>query len=262
MTMGDPMPPTPPISVVMTAYNAATTVGLAIASIIDQEFTDWELVFVDDGSEDGTLEVVSTVSDPRVRVIQMSRVGRSRAFNAAVDAARGSIIVVNDADDHSFPDRLGVQFQALTDASEVDVMGAQMRAFWGNRSWSLRYPEAHDDIVRELEAGRMPIAHAATAFRRSWFLDQGGLDESFARVEDFDLYYRARNTTRFAALSREVIRYRFKTLPFDTWRHDEDLHARACGRTPGAGGRRLGYARYRAAIWSQQRGLPIGRRTR
>jgi glycosyltransferase involved in cell wall biosynthesis len=250
----------PDASIVMTAYNAASTVAASIASILDQTHSSFELVFVDDGSTDDTLRIVSEIEDPRIVLISPGRLGRSGAFNKAVETARGPIIVVNDADDESLPTRIETQLDCFASHPDVDVIGGQMIAHYGAKEWLLRFPTTHDAIFRELDEGRMPIAHAASAFRRDWFLAQGGMNVAYTRVEDFELYYRSRRVTRFAAVPTAVLRYHFRTLGFSQWASDESLHAKVVhGGAPKAPPR-WSYLRYRAAVWAQQRQLGLGRR--
>ena len=251
-----PLPP-PSVSVVMTAYNAADTIGLAITSVLAQEFHNFELIVVDDGSTDGTGDVVRSFADSRIRLDSPVRMGRSAAVNHGVDLAGGEFIAIADADDIALPSRLCLQQAFMSAHPDVDVLGGQMTAFWGSRSWRLNYPLAHDLIVSELTAGRMPLAHPAAMMRRAWFLRVGGMNTQYSRIEDFDLYYRSRTVTRFAALPEPLINYRFKTLSFDRWQQDNALFLRAQGKQSITHWERLGYLKYRVAVATQKRGWKV-----
>lgn len=97
----------PRITVLMAAYNAAETIGRAIDSCVQQTFDDWELVVVDDASEDGTGSVVRGIDDPRVHLITFEHnQGEGAARNAAIDAALGAWFTILDADDAFLPTRL------------------------------------------------------------------------------------------------------------------------------------------------------------
>lgn len=97
----------PRISVVLPTWNRGGRVGHAIRSIIDQSFEDWELVVIDDGSEDGTGRVVKDFAHPRIKYHKIEHQNNiSRVRNIGNQLAQGEIIVVQDSDDLSFPDRL------------------------------------------------------------------------------------------------------------------------------------------------------------
>lgn len=254
--------PPPLVSVVMTAFNAEETIGPAILSVLAQELQDFELVIVDDGSTDTTADVVRSIVDGRIRLVSPGRLGRSAAVNHGVDLAEGDFIAIADADDVALPNRLRDQYQYMVAHPEVDVLGGQMTAIWGTRSWQLNYPLTHVLIVGELSAGRMPVAHPAVMMRKAWFLQVGGMNPEYSRVEDFDLYYRSRAVTRFAALPEPLINYRFKTLSFDRWRQDNALFLRAQGKKSTLPHEGLVYLKYRVAIATQKRGWNLTPRGR
>ncbi len=101
----------PKISVVMPCYNAAGTVARAIESICGQSFEDWELLVIDDGSSDGSAEIVESIAadDPRIRLIRREHEGVVGASNRGLLDARGDLIARMDSDDVSLPLRLEPQ---------------------------------------------------------------------------------------------------------------------------------------------------------
>jgi glycosyltransferase involved in cell wall biosynthesis len=101
------------IGVVTPAYNAAATIGVAIASLIAQSHKDWAMVVVDDGSTDGTADVVAAVSDPRIRMVQQANAGVSAARNRGALEAGGEAVLFLDADDFLAPDALARLAAAL-----------------------------------------------------------------------------------------------------------------------------------------------------
>jgi len=113
----------PKVSVIMPAYNAAPFLPRAIESVCAQTLTDWELIIVDDGSTDGTVEVVRDyLTDPRIRFLQNPQnMGPSHARNRALDVATGQWIALLDADDWYEPQRLE-KMVALAEAFEVSIV--------------------------------------------------------------------------------------------------------------------------------------------
>src|SRR5262247_778662 len=102
------MVPEPTISVILPVYNRAGTVGSAIRSVLQQDFANFELIVVDDGSTDGSADVVETFRDPRVKLIrQTSNAGGNAARNRGIDAARAPLIAFLDSDDEYLAHKLG-----------------------------------------------------------------------------------------------------------------------------------------------------------
>ncbi len=104
---------TPSISVVMPAFNAEPYIGAAIASVLAQDRSDWELIIVNDGSTDGTAQVIAGFADPRINVVHVANGGVSRARNTALDLARGDLICFLDADDLLPPGSLAARAELL-----------------------------------------------------------------------------------------------------------------------------------------------------
>src|SRR5437016_179026 len=103
----------PTFSVVMPALNAETTIGAAIRSVLAQTRTDFELLVVDDGSTDNTIDEVRRVADPRVRLLALKHRGVAVARNYAISEARARFVSMLDSDDLWLPSYLEVMGAAL-----------------------------------------------------------------------------------------------------------------------------------------------------
>jgi glycosyltransferase involved in cell wall biosynthesis len=114
------------VSVIMPAFNAGKFIDEAIASVLSQSLTDWELIVVDDGSVDGTAATASRKSDPRIRVLSQSNAGVSAARNAGLDIARGELVTFLDADDRLPPDSLLCRVTYLASHPEVDIVNGNI----------------------------------------------------------------------------------------------------------------------------------------
>jgi glycosyltransferase involved in cell wall biosynthesis len=123
------MIPAPKISIIMPAYNVARWLGAAVESILNQTFTNFELIIVDDGSNDATPEVMrnQALRDSRIRIyFNDINSGIVRTLNTALEYARGAYIARMDADDIATPDRLDKQLQYLIDHPDYSLVGSQM----------------------------------------------------------------------------------------------------------------------------------------
>src|SRR5208283_6090399 len=96
----------PKVSIVFTTYNDERYIGASVSAALAQDYSNFEVVVVDDGSTDSTEGVFKGISDTRLRYMKRDRMGRSAALNEAIAQAEGDFIAINDADDLSFPFRL------------------------------------------------------------------------------------------------------------------------------------------------------------
>lgn len=204
--MGNPL-----VTVAMSVYNAAATVEHAIRSIQYQSLKDWELIVIDDGSTDGTREVLARAQeDPRIRLIvePSGNLGLSQRLNQCVGLARGQYIARMDADDVAYPQRLERQVRFLQEHPDVDLLGAGAVVFKGAGEVFGRYPTActHEDICRRPWWG-FPLAHPTWMGKRRWFASFP-YRAGHTRCEDQDLLLRSFPKSRFAALEEVLLGYR------------------------------------------------------
>lgn len=114
----------PSVSVVIPTYNRAHLLGRAIKSVLDQTYTDFELIVVDDGSTDGTSEVVKSFNDSRLRFIRTEpNRGASAARNTGIQAAQGEYIAFNDSDDEWLPQKLEKQVKFFEENARNGHLG-------------------------------------------------------------------------------------------------------------------------------------------
>jgi GT2 family glycosyltransferase len=129
----------------MSVYNGAKYLREAVDSVLAQTFSAFELIIVDDGSTDGTMEILGSYSDPRIRLIRNDRnLGLAAARNRAFAAARGEFIAIHDADDASVPERLAVQVAYLDAHPEVVLLGATVLCVQTNGSLASVFPNGPD----------------------------------------------------------------------------------------------------------------------
>lgn len=102
----------PTISILMTAYNAGLYVREAVQSILDQEFTDWELIVVNDESSDNTLDVLKGFADPRIQIYSIPHSGHAVAKKEAFAHSSGEFLTFFDSDDVAHPQWLSSLYEA------------------------------------------------------------------------------------------------------------------------------------------------------
>src|SRR5262245_19762108 len=119
------MTESPKVSVVIAVYNREKYVRSAVDSILSQTFSDFELLVIDDGSTDGSIAVVQSHSDPRIRLIRNhTNFGVSATRNKGIQLARGEYLAFLDSDDWAYPDRLAKQIAFLDNHSEYAAVGS------------------------------------------------------------------------------------------------------------------------------------------
>lgn len=201
----------PSISVVMPVHNAAPFVEEAVASIVQQQGVDLELLVVDDGSDDDGPQRVARLmaADPRIRMLTSPGRGIVDAINAGCDAAAGCYIARMDADDVALPARLERQLAVLEARRDVGIVGGQMDCAdeRGRVAWRAQYPLG-DEGIREMIATASPFAHPTVMFRTELFHRVGGFRGICRYAEDFDLWTRLLDHARGANLDEVLVRYR------------------------------------------------------
>jgi glycosyltransferase involved in cell wall biosynthesis len=178
--------------------DAAPFVRQAVRSVLEQEFEDLELVVVDDGSTDGSADIVEEVSDSRVRVVPGPERGVAAAFNAGVGAARGEVIMRCDADDFYTPGRVRALVEALDARPECGAVCAQFSTVdrSGRTVAHLRTGEVGEEITGELLAGETRTHFNTFAVRVEHMRALGGAREYFESAEDIDLQLRLAGVCR------------------------------------------------------------------
>jgi glycosyltransferase involved in cell wall biosynthesis len=198
----------PTVSVVIPAYNAAWCVAKAIDSVLAQDFTDREVIVVNDGSTDDTAAVLATYGDA-LRVIDKPNGGMSSARNAGIAQARGEFIAFLDADDWWLPGKLSRQVELMrsrpelgftsTAARVVDPEGRLLNLWTCDR--------ADRPILLSLFASNAGIAGGSSALmvRRDLLARVGGYDEGLGGVEDGDLWMRLAAVAEYACLDEPLV---------------------------------------------------------
>ena len=187
----------PTISVVVPCFNARKTLASSLESILRQSFADFEVVWFDDGSTDGSAEVVESYAgrDPRIRLLRSEHVGIVEALRRACSVARGRYIARMDADDVAYPERFSKQVRYLEGHPEAGLCGTQVRTVGEDIGTGRERYEAwvnalttHEAIVRDLFV-ECPVAHPTLMIRRDVFEAVGGY-EDHGWAEDYDLLMR------------------------------------------------------------------------
>jgi len=252
------MSATPPVSVVIPAFNHARYVGAAIDSVLAQGFADFELVVVDDASSDGTADVVAAIADPRLRLVRHeTNRGAHATLNEAIAASRGDYLAVLNSDDLFERDRLatmmdaaraagGGPFFAFSDVGFIDAEGRPAAADSRAADYR-RLRERCADYAATLWflAGNPAVSSSNLFFSRTLFEQVGGF-APLRYTHDWDWAARAAACCEPVWIRKTQLHYRVhqaNTLSEnDAWRHIHENSYLQCaalmrathGGTPGS----------------------------
>lgn len=210
----------------MPVYNRAPVVGRAIDSVLGQSFDNFELIVVDDGSTDGTVDVLRAIADPRLRLIALERnVGGNAARNHGIREARAPLITFLDSDDEYLPERLASTVRYFADHPEVGLLADACIKRWpdepGKRDRVRSNPElnGNEAVLAALFDRRLFKATPGITVRRDTAVAAGLFDEGLRRRQDYDFILRVAKVGRLA--SRNQANW-LKTSSSDTITSDLD----------------------------------------
>lgn len=176
------------ITVLMTAFNSENTITESLESILNQTYSDFQLMIVDDGSEDQTVKKIQLYKDNRICLIESSHVGRARALNLGLKEAKNRYIAILDADDIALPNRLSSQLEVM---EAEDVCLVSSNAFLID-SEDIKYGETnfgttHEELISNIFRFN-PFPHSSVLFEKNQVLNFGGYNERCLKSLDFNLY--------------------------------------------------------------------------
>ncbi|WP_141500338.1 glycosyltransferase family 2 protein [Paenibacillus luteus] len=197
----------PKVTVLMPVYNGELFLREAIESILNQNFNDFELVLIDDGSIDQSAAIISSYADPRIRFYSNgSNRGLIFTLNKGLDLAEGEYIARMDCDDFAFPDRLGRQVEFMNQYPEIGLCGTAMK-YMHQDVW-VKHPTDHDDI----KAGLLfycALNHPTVMMRKSVVKSYAlYYDYNSPHTEDYELWSRMAHLTRVTNLPDVLLHYR------------------------------------------------------
>lgn len=216
----------PLISVIIPVYNSEKTIKETIESVLNQTVTDLEIIVINDGSKDKSLEVISRIVDPRLKIFSYPNAGVSASRNRGISQATGEYISFLDADDLWTPDKLEAQLKTLHANSQAAV--AYSWTNWIDESGQFLRPGGHiaanGNVYEKLllrdfvESGSNPLIH------RKALAEVGGFDESLTSAADWDMWLRLAAHYEFVAVQSPHILYRVSpnSMSSNVWRMEAE----------------------------------------
>lgn len=199
----------PIVSVILPVYNGQAHIHEALQSLLSQTLREIEILVIDDGSTDDTLEAVASVPDPRIQVFRQPNEGLVAKLNFGLVQARGKYIARMDADDISLPTRLASQVAYLDAHPEIGVCGTASVSFTASgKTWTTKQP-INPEVAWATLLLRVPLSHPTVMFRGS-LMREGGWKyrPEASHAEDYDLWARFGEVTKIGNLTAPLLRYR------------------------------------------------------
>ena len=212
----------PLVSVIIPVFNGEKTIQETIESVLNQTLTDLELLVINDGSQDGTLDIVKRIPDSRIQIFSYPNAGQSTSRNRGIELAKGEYVSFIDADDLWTPDKLEAQLQALQAKPKAGV--AYSWTNWIDESSQLlgkgSYNTEQGEVFAKLLLNDFVANGSNVLIRREALTEVGGFDPLVTPAEDWDLWLRLAIRYEFVAVRSPQILYRISphSASFNVWK--------------------------------------------
>lgn len=198
------------VSVVVPVKDCGETITESIKSVLDQTFTDFEIIVVNNMCSDDTIDKVLAFDDERIKVIDCEVPGIVPALNTGLFNSSSPLIARQDGDDVWYSNKLEKQIAVFDERDDVDICGTQIRLVSKDGKVvddKFRYPLNDTAIKSWLLTGKNAIAHPSVVFKKDILLKVGGYDDSYPIAEDHHLWLRCIQWFNFCNISEVLVDY-------------------------------------------------------
>ncbi|WP_412978234.1 glycosyltransferase [Nostoc sp. UIC 10607] len=198
------------ISVIIPAYNSEKTIKETIQSVLNQTFTNLELIIINDGSQDSTLDVIAEIQDSRIKVFSYPNAGGNISRNRGLNLAVGEFVSFLDADDLWTPDKLQSQLKALEENVTAKVAYSWTNYIDENSEFVLSgtHFTANGDVYEKLLVTNFLENGSNPLIRRESLIELSGFDECLSAAQDWDMWLRLACKFDFICVPSAQILYR------------------------------------------------------
>jgi glycosyltransferase involved in cell wall biosynthesis len=196
----------PLVSIILPAYNAENTIAAAIASVLDQTYTHWELIIVENGSTDGTFEACRQVQDERIALIRYPQAGLSRARNIGLDRAKGEFVCFLDSDDLLPPKSISLRLALFAQNPNLSYCDGIVLKKSENLDTLIEewHPQVPIDLAKEMNKIDARCFCGVTWMIQTSHIQNLRFDENWSHLEDRKFFYELAQTGVYGAVEEPV----------------------------------------------------------
>jgi len=198
------------VSVIVPAFNCEETIQETIQSVLSQSYRNLEVIIINDGSTDGTPDILKKIEDPRLRVIHQANKGLSATRNVGICQTKGGYVGFLDADDVWEPEKIESHVRLMEQHKETDLVYSWVTFVDADGKFS--HEGAHvsycGNVFEKLILSNFLICASNAILRRSLIEKVGCFDETLPCVEDWDYYFRCARRGAFGCVEKALVRYR------------------------------------------------------
>ena len=211
------------ISIILPVYNAEKYISQTLDSIINQSFSDYELIIIDDGSTDDSSKIINNYRDDRIKYYKnIKNSGIVFSLNRGLEIASSEYIARIDSDDICLKDRLLHQFEFLEANKNVGVCSCNIKYIdaSGNEGEIIKMPLSSDETKINFLFGN-PIIHPASMFRRELALRVGGYTVGMEPAEDYDFWLKLSEICDIQNINEVLLKYRVHSTNYSKIKRNE-----------------------------------------
>ncbi|MBT4260008.1 MAG: glycosyltransferase, partial [Nitrospina sp.] len=182
---------TPRISVLTSVYNGEKYINECIDSILNQTFSDFEYIILNDGSTDQTKDIIDKYTDPRLRIFHQQNLGIPKSLNKGVSLCHTDLIAHLDGDDYAYSNWLERQFEFMVQNQSMVFCSARFQELFKDNFYPQSFPFVESDHeIRKSMCYMNCVPHSFATIRKNAFLEIGGYDQNLVVAHDYDLWIR------------------------------------------------------------------------
>ena len=204
----------PFFSVVISVFNKENYIKSTTESVLHQDFEDFELIIVNDGSTDKSLDIIKTFDDKRIRVIDTENKGASTSRNTGIEAAKGTYIALLDGDDLWEKDYLNLMHQAINTHQDISVFASAIAQKYENKVVPVPYSFKQDTLFHIHNYFKSSLKYtiltgSSIVFKKEIIETTGAFDTSIVSGQDTDMWIRIGLNYNIVFIDKILVHYRY-----------------------------------------------------